>query len=114
MDSSFAYGTSNASMDGRLSEYLVAAALWDLADGGSLPSPDGDGVDDQGLGIYDSVFNYLSKPVLGGDARGVVGRDFVDFLDGWFCRGYGHDQAVSDILDERRFPYDKAGPSSCL
>ena len=111
MASPYAFRTSDGSMTGRLSEYLVAAALWDLAD---APANDDDGVQGKSLGIYDSVFHYLNKQNLGGGERGVVGRDLVDFLDGWLCRGHDSADAVKAVLDGRQFPYDLAAPSSCL
>jgi hypothetical protein len=113
MPSPFAFRTSDGTMTGRVSEYLVAAALWDLADAPSEPVDD-DGVQGKALGIYDSVFHYLNKQNLGGGERGVAGRDLVDFLDGWLCRGHASADALKAILDGRQFPYDLAAPSSCL
>ena len=74
MASPFAFRTKDGTMSGRVSEYLVASALWDLADGGDA---DDDGVSAQGLGIYDTIFHYLNNPIL--QDRGAVGRDLVDF-----------------------------------
>jgi len=120
MPSPFAYRTSDGTMTGRVSEYLVAAALWDLADpstalgAGAGDGPDDDGVQGKALGIYDSVFHFLNKQNLGGNERGVAGRDLVDFLDGWLCRGHASADALKAILDGRQFPYDMNAPSSCL
>ncbi len=117
MSSPFSYRTSDASMTGRVSEYLVAAVLWDLADDARTKAPDevdDDGVQGKSLGIYDAVFHYLNKQNLGGGEHGVAGRDLVDFLDGWLCRGHDSADALKAILDGRQFPYDMAAPSSCL
>jgi hypothetical protein len=108
MASPFSFGTSSGTLDGRLSPFLVAAALNDIADGGAQ--------DDDGLaaplGIYDSIFHYLANPQLA--TRGVPGRDLVDFLDGWFCRGHGQQAAVTAIVNTgRKFPYDYQFPIIC-
>ena len=110
MDTPFAFGTETDTLFGPVSEYLVAASLWDLADDGETEEFD---TLANRVGIYDAVFNYLpSDKFLD---RGFVGVDLVDFLDGWFCRGWGQQDAVASIVaDHREFPYDFDGPEECL
>jgi len=109
MPSPFAYGTSDGTMTGDLSPMLVAAVLWDLADGPDLEPHDT--VVGMQAGIYDTLFNYFPSDRY--IDRGAPGIDLVDFLDGWFCRGWGHREGVEAILDHHGFPYDFAGPSGC-
>ena len=105
--STWSYGTSSGAQQGYLSELVVSSVLWDLADGIA-----DDEVTANPNGVYDAAFNYLGGPAYVGN-RGFPGRDFVDFLDGWFCRGHGQIEAVRSVLEERDFPYDFAGPEMC-
>lgn len=107
--SPFAYGTANSTMSGDLSYDLIATALWDLADGQDVEAFDN--VQGQRSAVYDVLFNYLPSEAY--VDRGFAGVDFVDFLDGWFCRGWGQRDAVEAILDHLDFPYDFAGPLGC-
>ena len=110
MDTPWAFRTSNGEMDGDLSDSLVSAFLWDLAD--STTNEVWDGVHDARAGIYDVLFTYFNM-VLWVD-RGVSGVDLVEFLDGWFCRGWKKTTAVEDlIVNHRQFNYDFDGPLAC-
>lgn len=112
LDSPFGFGTGNGAMSGPVSEYLVGAVLWDLRDGEDQDEPF-DLVVNQRLGIYDSVFNYF--PTFHYADRGISGVDFVDFLDGWFCRDWGEEELVNPLVVEyRKFPYDFDGPGLCI
>ncbi|MBM4372225.1 MAG: hypothetical protein FJ098_11255, partial [Deltaproteobacteria bacterium] len=109
MASPFAYGAQGGTMGGKISDWLVAAALWDLVD-----PPDAGEAEtlSQRLAVFDAIFNYL--PAEAFEDRGVAGVDLVDFLDGWFCRGWGAKEQVQGIVvEERQFPYDFGGPESC-
>ena len=117
MPSPFAFETAAdaggdaPTMSGAVSEDLVAAVLWDLAD--APVTEVFDGVHGERSGIFDSVFGYFNKGP-GFTDRGVAGVDLVDFLDGWFCRGWGHKLEVQDIVVfHRGFPYDFSGPLAC-
>ena len=104
-------GTSDGTETGGLSEALVAAVLWDLADTANEPMDT--------LAYRDGVFGALRY--LGGAAfrdRGAAGADLVDVLDGWFCLGLGNrGDAVSgvqgNVVGLHRFPYDFAPVPSC-
>jgi hypothetical protein len=104
-------GTSDATQTGSLSEALVAAMLWDLADA------TGEAKDT--LARRDAVFAALAY--LGGAAfadRGTAGADMVDALDGWFCRGAGdRGDATSgvegNVVGIHAFNYDFASVPSC-
>jgi len=106
--SPFAYRTSDGAIDGDVSPLLISAVLRDLADG----TDSGDPVDEARFGIYDSVFQYLPSAAF--SDRGVSGVDFVDFLDGWACRGWGERAGLEAlVVDERKFPYDFASVPAC-
>lgn len=95
--------------DGKLSYYLVAAALWDLADSNN---EDWDPVDRMRNAVYDTLFSYF--PSGNYEDRGAVGVDLSDFLDGWFCRGWGEEDHVRDlIVDYYDYAYDFSGPTDC-
>ena len=110
MDTPWAFRTSNGEMDGDLSDSLVSAFLWDLAD--STTNEVWDGVHDARAGIYDVLFTYFNMSSW--VDRGVSGVDLVEFLDGWFCRGWKKTTAVEDlIVNHRQFNYDFDGPLAC-
>jgi len=112
MSSPFAYGTANQALSGAVSPLLVSAVLTDLADGLSDEEPV-DAVQGLRLGVYDTIFNYF--PSFHNQDRGVQGVDFVDFLDGWFCREWGDTATVTDmVVTDRKFPYDFGGPELCI
>jgi len=99
---------ANASrgMSQLLSEYMVAEILWTIGRGGRSTEALGEG----------AIFDVLSQYFRGSQFadRAVGGVDLVDFLDGWFCRGHGEEPTMRTIVnDERRFPYDYSGPTSC-
>jgi len=109
MDSPFSFGVG-LFPQGAVSEYMVSAFLWDLRDSGGFEVFDA--VHGKRGGIYDTIFNYLASPQNAD--RGVAGVDLTDVLDGWFCRGWGAQSAVTDLLvTHRQFEYDFAGPDNC-
>ena len=110
MDSPFSYRTDNDAMTGPVSEYLVFGMLWDMADGITADESQ-DNMNSMSTGIYDVIFNYL--PADHFQDRGPEGVDLVDFLDGWLCRSWGQEAAMSGLLNERIFPYDFAPPANC-
>jgi len=107
--SPYSYETSNGGLQGYVSELLVSSVLWDLADGTG-----DDQVTANPNGVYDAAFNYLGdttgRAYQGG--HGFPGRDFVDFLDGWFARGHEQREAVEALVEAREFPYDFVYPAS--
>jgi len=111
MPTPFAFSTLDGTMFAPLSEHLVSAVLWDLADGPDEES--NDEMEGKRMGIYDAIFNYLPSAYFAD--RGFAGVDLVDFLDGWFCRGWAEAPAVEQIVNgERDFAYDYAGPEECI
>nr|ACU26448.1 hypothetical protein [uncultured bacterium HF186_25m_18N5]ACU26507.1 hypothetical protein [uncultured bacterium HF186_25m_27D22] len=110
MDTPWAFRTSNGAMNGDLSDSLVSAFLWDLAD--STTTEVWDGIHGARAGIYDVLFTYFN---MGSWVdRGVSGVDLVEFLDGWFCRGWKKTSAIEDLLvNHRQFNYDFDGPLAC-
>jgi hypothetical protein len=111
MLSPFAFGTASDTMDGPLSEYLVSAVLFDIAD--SDDNETFDALNDAGFALYDAIFNYFPSEYF--VDRGFTGVDLVDFLDGWFCRGWNQNNSISAIVtDHRLFPYDFASQGECI
>lgn len=102
--SPFAIGTDFESV----SRYLVMSVLWDLGDS---DNEDADEIDRLRSGIYDVLFSYLPSETW--TDRGPTGVDLTDFLDGWFCRGWGMSDAMVRLLDFFDYGYDFAGPSGC-
>ena len=104
-------GTSDGTETGNLSETVVGAVLWDLADTTNEPMDT--------LAQRDAVFAALRY--LGGPAfldRGVAGADLVDLLDGWFCLGLGNrgdanSGVQGNVVGLHRFNYDFAAVASC-
>ncbi|MGB0590586.1 MAG: hypothetical protein ACPGU1_12990 [Myxococcota bacterium] len=110
MDTPWAFRTSNGEMDGDLSDSLVSSFLWDLAD--SSVNEVWDGVHGARAGIYDVLFTYFN--MASWVDRGTPGVDLVEFLDGWFCRGWKKTTEVEDLLvNHRQFNYDFDGPLAC-
>jgi hypothetical protein len=92
-----------------VSEYLVAEVLWDISDG---QNDRGDTLSAGAAPVLDVLSHYFPTGAL--QDRGVSGVDLVDFLDGWFCRGHGQQEAIRSIVNTTRgFPYDYAGPGNC-
>lgn len=79
-------GNKNNALSGDLSEAVVASVLLDLADSSNETN---DTISDKGTAIWSIVTTYLAPGYAKFADRGVVGRDLVDFLDGWICLGYG-------------------------
>jgi hypothetical protein len=101
-------GTSDGTMTGLVSEFLVSMVLWDLAD----PANESfDKFNSEIAGVIDAVFNYF--PGASFHDRGVSGKDLVDMLDGWRCKGHGRDADMKTLLDSQQFPYDFATLASC-
>ena len=92
----------------KLSPYLVAALLWDLADSNN---EEWDPIDRMRNGIYDTLFTYFSSTDY--VDRGASGVDLGDFLDGWFCRGWGAQEAITTLLNHYEFDYAFDGPQGC-
>jgi hypothetical protein len=110
MSNPFSYGTDGSAIDGALSPMLVSALLWDLAD--TRTEEGHDQIDDMTHAIYDVVFNYLGSEHY--VDRGYPGVDLTDFLDGWFCRGWGNQSAIEALANgHRKLFYDFGGPETC-
>jgi hypothetical protein len=84
-------GTSDGTLSGDVSEFSVAAILWDLADSaqdsvrmGLLPLSSIKDI----VANVDAVFDRLVALKTTTKNRGVAGADLVDFLDLWVCGGY--------------------------
>lgn len=101
------FGTSDGTISGLISENLIDAALWQLYTGTAsrLPVP------------YELLLWPLLLPLRSPSFvdRGAPGVDWLDYLDGLRCLQLGLDPWIqSVVIDERQFPYDFAGPTTCL
>lgn len=95
-----AYGTEGATLDGPVSERLVAAVLWDLYD--APPADD----DDAALG--DATLTPVFDALAHRDDRGAPGVDLADYLDTLWCPAPPPGAPL--ILDTRDYPYT---PPAC-
>ena len=111
LDTPWAFKTSNGELNGDVSDRLVSAFLWDLADDST--SEVWDGIHGARAGIYDVLFTYFN--MASWVDRGASGVDLVEFLDGWFCRGWQKTTQIEDlIVNHRQFNYDFDGPLACM
>lgn len=109
-DTVWAYKTSDGTMLGQYSEDMVASILWDFAD--NDPNEAHDAIAGGRQGVYDVVFNYFTSAWF--VDRGLQGVELVDYLDGWYCRGWGQASGVDFVLDNHTFVYEGSGPETCL
>ena len=80
MDDPRAFGTANDRPDGPISEYLVAALLWDLLDD---PADDDDAEDVTPDAVFEAAFSGLALRVFDAGAPGV---DLLDHAEEIACR----------------------------
>lgn len=109
-------GNKGNAMDGKLSEAVVAAAFLDLHDSTNETK---DTISGKVTSIWSVFLNYMKAGNSKFKDRGVAGRDFVDFLDGWFCMGFD-DKGTDDTKGVRgivkgllKLSYDFANVASC-
>ncbi len=92
-----------------VSEDMVSAILWDLADGGATDD------DPMIAGSHPRALRVQSAYLRSASLRNVgePGVDLVDWLDGWFVGdGLSSCAAVRAVVTAMRgFPYDYAGPA---
>ena len=84
LPSSITLGNADGKIEGNLSEAVVSAVLWDLYDSTNETF---DTLSDKSVAIWKILTTYLNG--INFRDRGYLGIDLVDFLDGWFCLGYG-------------------------
>jgi hypothetical protein len=107
-----AYGTEDGTASGFVSENLVTAVLWDLADEGENEAFDRVSRGDEAL---QPLFGYM--PSARYQDRGADGAELYDYLDGWFCHGLGEQDDVRAVLEHREFPYAfdwDGAPGACV
>ncbi|MFA6191737.1 MAG: hypothetical protein WC665_05230 [Sulfurimonas sp.] len=84
LPSSITLGNVGGKLEGSVSEAVVSAVLWDLYDSTNETF---DTLSDKSTAIWKILTTYLNGTNF--RDRGDAGVDLVDFLDGWFCLGYG-------------------------
>jgi hypothetical protein len=84
LPSSITLGNVGDVLDGNVSEAVVSAVLWDLYDNTNETL---DTLGGKSTAIWKILTTYLKGTNF--INRGKTGVDTVDFLDGWFCLGYG-------------------------
>jgi hypothetical protein len=77
---------NGGSLGGDLSEFVVAGVLWDLKDG-RTETMDTIGGGERAAWKITTTYMQAGSPSFAD--RGEIGRDLVDFLDGWICQDYG-------------------------
>jgi hypothetical protein len=110
-------GTEDGTMEGKVSEWLIAKVIWDLLDTSNDEAHDRI---DRTLGsTLHSIFDYI--PAHQSSHRGAPGVDLVEFLDGWRCSAELHtrlmglpswDPDLQELLgiEGKDFPYDFPEP----
>ncbi len=113
-------GNEPKKLDGNVSEAVVSAILWDLYDKTNEASANSlDGFDDlsnQSTAIWKILTTYLNG--VNFKDRGMTGVDTVDFIDAWYCMGYGdHDNDVGGFVGNywllHKLSYDFKKLDSC-
>ncbi len=84
LPSTITLGNVGDKLDGDVSEAVISAVLWDLHDNTNETF---DSLGGKSTGIWKVLTTYLKGTNF--KDRGKAGVDTVDFLDGWFCLGYG-------------------------
>lgn len=96
---------SGGAASGPISEYLVAALLWDLYDqGGEDPVAAGEAV-------LEPLPGWLGEGQRA--VRGAEGVDLVDYLDGARCLEVAPAAALESVTEAFGFPYAGLGAPSC-
>jgi hypothetical protein len=98
---------SGQRLEDPISEYLVAAILWDVYDDAS------DGAD--GISAADKVLEPMTGYLRDGprQTRGVAGVDLVDYLDGAACGELGSPEALEARAQEAEFPWTPPDAPTC-
>ena len=92
LDATNVLGNVGGTLSGNISENVVAAVLMDLHD---TTNETNDTIQNKSTNIWQILTTYLAGGYAKFVDRGAAGRDLVDFLDGWFCLGYG-DKGADD------------------
>lgn len=111
-------GTDDGTPTGKVSEAVVAAVLWDLADGAQDSTLQGTVVIKDTIVSANNVFSAL-KALRGATFRSAGNPAVADFLDKYICLGHAAWEAtagsnfrgVVSVLNG--FPYATAGAPAC-
>jgi hypothetical protein len=88
-----------------ISEYLIAALLWDVYDAGQEDPVRAD------LGVLDPMLGWVVQGQR--QRRGANGVDLVDYLDGAYCLGIAPEEDLDALLESYRFPYSSQDKPDC-
>ena len=100
-------GTSDGTQEGDVSEFLVAAFLWDLVDDDSEEPFDGFS-DEQW--VVETLFEWM--PTNPGNS-GVTGVDLTDLVEALRCTNDEADEVVTALLAEYQFPFNPDVAPDC-
>jgi hypothetical protein len=113
-------GTSDGTPGGNLSEALVTAVLWDLADSASDSKLVGGTLYTDTIANPDAAYAVLQSWVGKTHDRGATGADLVDYLDEWLCTittttwdATPGDNLNGLITKLNGFPYAPAATPNC-
>jgi hypothetical protein len=93
-----ARGTSTGTILGLVSEYLVAAVIWDIYDAGAESH---DNLNGGAEAIMRVLLDYM--PISPTRDVGYAGADLADFLEGFRTLYPGYTEALDDILARHEF-----------
>ncbi|HPQ69072.1 MAG TPA: hypothetical protein PKW95_08070 [bacterium] len=115
LPSSKPLGNKDDKLEGKLSEAVVAAVLLDLDDATNETK---DTISSKTTAIWTIMTSYLKEGYGKFHDRGVAGRDLVDFLDGWFCLGFGDEGdntkgVKGNVKGLHKLSYDFKNLDSC-
>ena len=94
-----ARGTTNGTVFGQVSEYLVVAVIWDLVDRGVEPH---DHLEAGTSAVMEVLTEYM--PTCQSNNQGVAGAELADFVSGFRTRFPQHNDALDQILARHEFP----------
>ena len=94
-----ARGTTNGTVLGQVSEYLVVAVIWDLVDRGVEPH---DSIAVGSEAVMEVLTSYM--PDCQANNQGVVGAELADFVHGFRSRFPEQNNGLDQILSRHEYP----------
>jgi hypothetical protein len=104
------YGTDGGTLSGNVSEYLVAAVMWDTIDPSSDEEPF-DRLERDPADVMAVFLDYMRRP--GRTNVGARGIDLADWINGLTCLYPDTAEPLADVLAEREYPWDAEQHAVC-